>query len=193
MHVLFRSNHWRHSALWVPVILISIMFTLYFSAAADALAYDYERLFSEPWRILGAHFVHLNFAHLISNLLAFIAVCLIFAPVMQGRVLLNVVLFSALFAALVPYLLGEQAQFAGFSGVIHGLISFATCQMALQKRKAGYVMLALLALKLCAEWFLPLPTSIWLGADIAPAAHLGGAVGGLVAVIALRPRLQAGK
>lgn len=192
MRVLFRSERWRRSALWVPAILLSIMVTLHFSpGASDALAYDYERLFSEPWRLLGAHLVHLNLAHLVSNLLAFIAVCLIFAPVMQGRVLLNVVLFSALVAALFPYFLNQTSQFVGFSGVTHGLISFAACQWAIQKRPVGFIMLALLAVKLLAEWFLPLPSATWLGAEIAPIAHIGGALGGLIAVVALRPRIAA--
>ncbi|RUO34776.1 rhombosortase [Aliidiomarina soli] len=179
-----------HAAWVVPLVLVvGMLYVQQWPAALDVLDYAPERLSSDPWRWWSAHFVHLNATHLVANLLAFTAVCLIFAPWLRGFVLLGVVLVSATCASLVPWLANQDLHFAGFSGVLHGLLLFACVRVA-QQHWLGFAMLALLTAKLLAELCLGYFSDsqlviAWLGSPTAYLAHLGGALGGGLSLLAL--------
>lgn len=92
----------------------------------DALAFYRERSGQPLWQIFSAHFVHLDWPHLWANLIAFIATCVIFAPILTTTRLLVVLLLGAIGAAGAASLLGDAHSFVGFSALTHAMVSFAT-------------------------------------------------------------------
>lgn len=178
----------RRSSLWVPCLILAVLLTLHvYPLSVASLDYNYDLLFAEPWRLLSAHFVHLNLTHLLSNAVIFALFSYLFRSYMAGRVLFNVVLFSAVFAALIPWLLGQQASFIGLSGVLHGMLAFAAVRMLQAGNRWGMLLLLGLILKVALDLTLD-RSAPWLGADIAAYAHLGGVVGGLAAIPGTRMR-----
>ncbi|MGX5914243.1 rhombosortase [Aliidiomarina sp. Khilg15.8] len=181
----------RRDTLWVPCLVLALILALHlYPLSIDALDYNYDKLFAEPWRILSTHFIHLNTAHMVSNALVFALIAYLFRTSIAGRVLLNVVVFSALFAALVPWLLGQQTSFIGLSGVLHGMLAYTAVRMLQSRNRWGIALALGLVIKILLDLTLD-RSSLWLGADIAAYAHLGGIIGGLIAVPALRTRSNA--
>lgn len=172
----------------------------------DALAFYRERSGQPLWQIFSAHFVHLDWPHLWANLIAFIATCVIFAPILTTTRLLVVLLLGAIGAAGAASLLGDAHSFVGFSALTHAMVSFATVavlfsrpggQMGNQvvdkqldiRPAVGWFMLLAIIAKSAAE-LLPATTYLnWLQQQVAAEAHLGGLVSGaLVGLWVFRPR-----
>jgi rhomboid family GlyGly-CTERM serine protease len=178
----------RRDTLWVPCLILALMIALHFyPIPLSSVDYNYDQLFAEPWRLLSAHFVHLHFTHMLSNALMFALISFLFRAYIAGRVLLNVVLFSAVFAALVPWLVGQQTSFVGLSGVLHGILAFAAVIMLQRGNRWGIAVLVGLGIKVLLDLVLD-RNAPWLGAEIAAYAHLGGLLGGLIAIPGTRKR-----
>ncbi|WP_194755736.1 rhombosortase [Aliidiomarina indica] len=172
-----------------PAIIVLVLFVIHILPATHAaLSLQQEGVFSQAWRLFTTHLVHLNSFHLFMNVLAFILVAIIFKPVVHGRLLVNVVAFSALFAALLPLVLSDTPYFVGFSGIIHGIVAYAGAVMVRRKNKWGFAVLAGLVAKLVVDMMGAGQYDPYLDAEIAYLAHLGGALGGLVAVPGLQRR-----
>lgn len=178
----------RRGSLWVPCLILAVLLTLHvYPLSVESIDYNYDLLFAQPWRFLSAHFVHLNLTHLLSNAVMFALISYLFRAYMSGRILLNVVLFSAIFAALIPWLLEQQASFIGLSGVLHGMLAFPAVRMLQAGNRWGMLLLLGLMVKVALDITLD-RSAPWLGADIAAYAHLGGIAGGLVAIPGTRMR-----
>lgn len=147
-----------------------------------------EGFLAQSWRLLTTHLVHLNSYHLLTNIFGLLLVAVIFRDYVYGRMMINVMIFSGLFAALFALSLGDQHVFVGFSGVLHGLVAYAGVMMLKHTQKLGFAVLALLVAKLVFDMMNAEAIDPWLNAQIAYLAHLGGALGGLIAVQTLRRR-----
>jgi|GEM_PF-2811147 len=170
-----------------PVIVVLVLVLVSTSASLQAWLLLYEdNAFRQPWRLFTTHLVHLHHMHLSMNVIAFVLISIIFRRFVQGRLLINVMLISALFASLIPIMLAQDYQFAGLSGVLHGVVAFAGVTMFKQQHRLGIWVLAALVAKLVADLVLADTTPGWLGAQVAYLSHLGGAIGGVLAVPGLR-------
>lgn len=160
-----------------------------------------EFIVQQPWRWWSAHFVHLNITHLLGNLVAFIAIVVVFAPVWQRGALLWVLIASSTFSTALVWVAPGSASFAGLSGALHGLALYGLLCMRTQ-HWAYLLGLVAVTTKLLLELsFVYLNTyasgsydsavlshlhelqaiSQWLEAPTAYLAHIGGSLGGMVA------------
>lgn len=159
-------------------------------AAGAVLEYRRALALEQPWRLLTAHFVHINWTHALVNCAAWWAVARLFAPDLSAR-RQALALLCGMFAVDAALLLLHPllAWYRGLSGALHALyFCGATVWLARAcppARVSALIPLAMLA----AGWVKVLieqpsgalaPFAPWLGAPVAPQAHLAGAVGGAV-------------
>lgn len=141
----------------------------------------------EYWRLVSAHLVHLGAGHLWPNVAALAIVGLMFADVFRNADWWRVSAASAASIDLGLYFLDPGvAWYVGLSGVLHGSVAAGAFVLALRRELVGIVLAVGLAAKLLFEQLAgPLPfTAESVGAPVVVAAHLYGAVGGLLAEVA---------
>ncbi len=178
--------------------------------AGASLQYETARNAAEPWRLLTAHFVHLNWRHAIVNAAAWIVLARLFAPDLPAPRQLIVMVAGAagISAGLVLFYPGI-AWYRGLSGVLHALYFAGAGAWSLHARSTKPRAMALLPVALFfAGWIkvaleqpraATLPIPAWLGAPVVPQAHLLGALCGTLmalafaAVDAQRARVSSGR
>jgi rhomboid family GlyGly-CTERM serine protease len=163
-----------------------------FDAAGAALEYRRALLLAEPWRLITAHLVHVNWQHALSNAAAWWLVARLFGPDLDLSRQLIALLTGALaidagLAALHPTL----EWYRGLSGVLHALyFAGATAWLAnalVRPRTPTLRGLWLPAALALGGWIKvaleqpaasATPYAEWLGASVVPQAHLFGAAAG---------------
>lgn len=161
-------------------------------------AYDPQTPFASPWRWLTTHLVHLDWGHALANMTAFVAVCVIFAPLFNLQRLIAVLLIGAVGACTVHTLAEPVASFVGFSALTHALVAFCAVLISTNRPSStaafrpwvGYLMLIAILLKLSFELSMPAQSLNWLGANTAVYAHLGGVIGGVIIALWSLSRLK---
>lgn len=165
-----------------------------------ALEYRSALAASAPWRLLTAQLVHLNWPHALVNAAAWWIVARLFAAELAPRRQAAVIAAGALaVAGALP--LAPLAGYRGFSGVLHALFFagalgwlLAALRPPAPRRTEGAVALLLLAsggAKLALELAAPAAAHpAWLGAAIAPHAHLAGAGAGLAVAAVWAARMR---
>ena len=84
------------------------------------------------WRVITGNFVHINFPHLFTNLVALFAVlCLGYGRVMCSTWVVATLFISVCVTLGVYYFVPSIKFYVGFSGALHGLLAFT----ALMQRK----------------------------------------------------------
>lgn len=170
-----------------PFVLTLIIFSIYFNPDfATYLALEAKPLNQQLWQIFTTHLVHLNTLHLFMNLAVFWILVVAFRQYVQGRLLMNVMLFSALFATLTSVILGGEYLFVGLSGVLHGVVVYVAFKMHEEHPWLARALLTLVVLKLISDVIRADSSPIWLEAQVAYLTHIGGAIGGLIAVPSLK-------
>jgi rhomboid family GlyGly-CTERM serine protease len=175
-----------------PAIAIAVLLGFHFLGSGHLALLRYDRaavLAGEGWRLVTGHLVHADAAHLGWNLLGVLIVGFLFAREYTARQWLLVLCASTIATALGFLLLEpELARYVGFSGVLHGCMAAGLVAWLRGPRDAiTWIVTALFAAKLGWEHLVgPLPfTSSSLSLPVIHEAHSYGAVGGLVAGLAL--------
>jgi rhomboid family GlyGly-CTERM serine protease len=168
-------------------LLLAAMVLLLQFAPADALEYRRALLGAQPWRLISAHLVHVNWTHATINAAALVIVARLFAVDLSPTRQLATLAVAALVISLSLALLWPSiAWYRGLSGALHALF-FAGVTVALLRapRQASVIWLPLLLvvggwIKVVFEEPLgdATPYAAWLGAQVVPQAHLVGAVCG---------------
>ena len=139
----------------------------------------------EWWRLVTAHWVHLGALHLVFDSAGLLLLWALYARALGPRHWLLVLLCAT--AAIDAGLWWGEPQlqwYVGLSGLLHGAWAAGALAVALRRDRLGWLMLAILALKLSLEQRAG--ASLLLGAmPVVTAAHAYGALGGLTAVAAL--------
>jgi rhomboid family GlyGly-CTERM serine protease len=160
--------------------------------AMDASALEYRATLagSEPWRLLTAHLVHINWPHALINGAAWWVVARLYAtelaPLRQSAVL---VASAAVIGTGLALLHPTIAWYRGFSGVLHALFFAGGVQWlvatlretrTLRSLWLPAVLVAGGAIKVALEQPAgsTTPYADWLGAGTVPQAHLLGALTG---------------
>ena len=145
------------------------------------------------WRVLSGNFAHLNGRHLALNLIAWLLIFLIGRTWMgTGAWLVYLVAGCLSVSACLYWLAPEGAFFGGLSGALHGLFAVIALHQMRAGERLGFVLLAVLALKLAYEGYYEsgVGTSAFIGVPVAAETHLYGTAGAvLLFVLARMPGL----
>jgi rhomboid family GlyGly-CTERM serine protease len=167
--------------LWVYLAIVQMLF---FQLFFTDFAYNRQVLFSEPWRLWTAHWVHLGVWHWVLNAAALALLPEIFLRSSRQFFVLLWFVLPPLLSLMLWFLLPQLSLYAGLSGVLHG-IYLAMALAAIQdrhvaERRMGWV----IALGLCAKvgWEAysgNSQTAKLIGAPVVLQAHQYGAGLGL--------------
>jgi rhomboid family GlyGly-CTERM serine protease len=170
---------------------LALLWALRLGDPALTLALRYERVaigHGEWWRLVSAHWVHLDARHLLLDSAGLVLLwCLYARELRPGQWLL--VLACATLAVDAGLWWGDPglAWYLGISGLLHGAWAAGAMAQWLRGERRGALMLALLAFKLLLERRAG-ASLVSAALPVVPLAHVFGALGGLVAVAALALR-----
>lgn len=167
-----------------------------------ALEYRYGVAASEPWRLITAHFVHINWPHVVINAAAWFVVARLFAGELAPSRQVRVVPVAAVVISVgLATVYARIEWYRGFSGVLHALF-FAGATTWLKQALASAASRRVAALWLpgalvAGGWIkvaleqpaasAATPHAAWLGAATVPQAHLlGAACGTLLGLVFAR-------
>lgn len=182
----------QHPAVRVWAIPVATMA----AAAALELRGDWSRVWlsyerdpiasGQVWRLLSGHFVHLGPAHLLLNVAGLLLVWALVGRSLPARRWLAVGAVSM--AAIDAGFWVQQPQlqwYVGLSGLLHGLLAAGVFAEIRAGRRDAWLLAAMLAFKLVYETAAgPMPGSeAAAGGPVVVAAHLYGAIGGLLASV----------
>ncbi|MEI2276583.1 rhomboid family intramembrane serine protease [Paenarthrobacter ilicis] len=128
--------------------------------------------------------LHANFNHLLSNTLPLIIFG--FLAFMSGiRVFLTALAFSWLGSGLTVWLIGGGGVTVGASGLVFGFFAFLLVRGFFNRNWWQILLSIVLFMAYGSILFGVLPTVMGF---VSWQAHLGGAIGGVIAAVLLRPR-----
>ena len=140
----------------------------------------------EYCRLLSGHFTHLGYSHLLLNLAGLVLVWLLVGSYYDNRSWLLVIAVSvATVSACFWWLERDLIWYVGLSGVLHGLLMAGAVRGLKSRPGESALLLVIVIAKLGYEQLAgPLPGSESAsGGAVIVAAHLYGAIGGLLAAL----------
>lgn len=157
------------------------------------LQWRYERgavAAGQWWRLFTCHFVHLDVTHALLNVVGLALLWNLFARSYGlWQWLLAVAACLVAIASGFWFLSPHLQWYVGASGLLHGVFACGCIAMIRHGDRIGLIAAVIYTAKLVWEqWHGPLPFEEH--GHVATVAHLYGAVGGLVAGSALRPRRE---
>jgi rhomboid family GlyGly-CTERM serine protease len=173
------------------ILACLVLFLPALGGEAARLGLRYERAalsHGELWRLLSAHWVHLNLRHTLVNIAGFVLLWALFARDFSPRQWLVILAAAVIAIDAGLWLLDSTVQwYVGSSGVLHGILAAGTLAHLKRREPDGWLLAAILVVKLLYEQRVgPLPFSG--SRAVVVDAHLYGVIGGLAAALALRPR-----
>ena len=171
---------------WLAPLALGAMLVALQALDTTLLRYEREAvLHGQWWRLVTAHFVHADLAHLAWNLAGLALVAWLFVRE-YARVEWLLILCVSTAAVDLGFLVFEPQLewYVGFSGVLHGLMAAGLLAWLVRERDAvTALVVALFAAKLAWEHLVgPLPfTAQTLSLPVIHSAHTYGAIGGLLA------------
>lgn len=164
--------------------LICLGIYLFEPQASYWLAYYHTGIAQfELWRLVTATFCHTNFNHLAMNLIALVITLGLFIETFKNMRLLPIIVFNSVFIALALFFLDTNLLwYVGFSGVLHGLFSFAVLSDIFRKEKWGYLLGVGLLIKITHEQLYGAQQSTidMIGAPVLVNAHFYGVLAGVI-------------
>lgn len=157
----------------------------------NALSFDRSAIGAgQWWRVLSAHFVHLDAEHVLLNGLGVVLMWALFARDYSPGRWAAIYLFAALtISAGLWFLNPELSWYVGASGALHGVMTAGTLAHLRRRDLDGWILAIFIVAKLSYEQFagsMPFAGS----ADTIVDAHLYGAAGGLVLALFLKSRRE---
>jgi rhomboid family GlyGly-CTERM serine protease len=159
---------------------------------AARIALRYERMAiagGEWWRLITAHFVHIDLEHTLLNVMGVVLMWAIFARDLSPRqwLIVTTVVLLTIDAGLWFRDKGVD-WYVGASGALHGFMAAGTYVHVRRGDLDGWILVVFIVLKLGYEQLhgvLPFAES---GMPVVLNAHLYGAIGGVIAAACLKPR-----
>ncbi|HEX6396979.1 MAG TPA: rhombosortase [Steroidobacteraceae bacterium] len=156
-------------------------------------AWSYQRTAiaaGEWWRVITAHFVHLDANHALLNTLGLVLMWALFARDYSPLRWLAIYLFSSLAISFGLYVFDPEVHwYVGASGALHGVMTAGTLAHLRRRDLDGWILAAFILAKLSYEQLAgSMPFAG--GANTLVDAHLYGAIGGLLLALFLRSRAE---
>jgi rhomboid family GlyGly-CTERM serine protease len=156
-----------------------------------ALSYQREAIASgQWWRLLSAHFVHLDAGHAVLNGLGLVLMWALFARDYSPLRWLAIYLTSALCISAGLWVLNPEVDwYVGASGALHGVMAAGTLAHLRHRDLDGWILAVFIVVKLSYEQLagsMPFAGA----ANTIVDAHLYGAIGGLLLALFLRSRSE---
>ena len=157
----------------------------------DALSYQRDAIAAgQWWRVLTAHFVHLDAGHALLNSLGLVLMWALFARDYSPWRWLAIYSAAALTISAGLWILDPQIEwYVGASGTLHGVLAAGTLAHLRRRDLDGWILAVFTVAKLSYEQFvgsMPFAGSVNTVVD----AHLYGAIGGLAVASLLRSRRE---
>jgi rhomboid family GlyGly-CTERM serine protease len=160
-------------------------------AILPALEYRRDALPGQPWRLITAHLVHVNWTHALANAAAWVVLARLFGPRLDAtRQALSLALGGLCVSLALAAFYPSISWYRGASGALHALFfAGATGEWIAAIRGRSMRASLLSSLLLAGGWIkvaveLPhdaaTPFADWLAATTVPQAHLLGAIAGTV-------------
>lgn len=184
---------WRARRIQPLPVLIAAVAVALAALGRDglaALAWQRAAIESgEAWRLVSGQLVHLGIGHLLLNLAALAAAMALFTGFRTRDWAGSFACSGLAVAAGLWWASPGLAWYAGLSGALHGVYVAGAVAWLWQGERGGWLLAAGLVAKLAWEaWAGPSALSETLtGGAVVTAAHLYGALGGLVWGLAGRP------
>jgi rhomboid family GlyGly-CTERM serine protease len=161
-------------------------------AGREALRYDRTALAAgQWWRLITAHFVHLDFDHAALNSLGLVLMWALFARDYRSRHWLAILLGSIAAIDAGLWLRDSTvAWYVGSSGALHGIMAAGTLAHLRRRDLDGWILAVFIVVKLAYEQSagaLPFTDS---HAGVVVDAHLFGTLGGVAVAAFLQPRME---
>ena len=161
-------------------------------AGREALRYDRAALAAgQWWRLLTAHFVHLDFDHAALNSLGLVLMWALFARDYRPRQWLAILLGSIAAIDAGLWLCDSTiAWYVGSSGALHGIMAAGTLAHLRRRDLDGWILAVFIVVKLAYEQSvgaLPFTDS---HSGVVVDAHLFGTLGGAGIAAFLAPRME---
>jgi rhomboid family GlyGly-CTERM serine protease len=178
-----------NAGTWLAPLLLALVliaFQAFGSPHWTMLRYERAAIMAgEAWRLVSAHFIHVDGVHLAWNVAGLALVSWLFAREFEVTGWLAILAVSTITTSLGFLLFEPQLEwYVGFSGALHGLMAAGLCAWLLRSRDSLTALVAgLFVLKLGWEHFagaLPF-TAATLTVPVIHAAHSYGAIGGTAA------------
>lgn len=175
----------------LPALLAVAITALILQAVGGPEAWRLDRalLLTQPWRLLTGHLVHVGWMHLLLNLAG-----AVLASILVGRAFtagqwawLMLICVAGIDAGLL--LLSPAIDwYAGFSGVLHGVVAAGAVASLAGARAMAALLLGGLVLKLVFEQLGAglTGTTQLIGAPVVVDAHLYGALAGAAGALLIR-------
>ncbi len=156
-------------------------------------AWSYQRsaiAAGQWWRVLTAHFVHLDAGHALLNGLGLVLMWALFARDYSPLRWAAIYLVSALSISAGLWFFDPQVEwYVGASGALHGVMAAGTVAHLRRRDLDGWILAVFIIAKLSYEQFagaMPFSGSAHTLVD----AHLFGAIGGLAIALLLQSRRE---
>jgi rhomboid family GlyGly-CTERM serine protease len=159
--------------------------------ARRALSFDRPAIAAgQWWRLLTAHFVHLDLEHAVLNSLGLVLMWALFARDYSPWRWAAIYLAAALAVSAGLWFGNPELQwYVGASGALHGVMTAGTIAHLRRRDLDGWILATFIVLKLGYEQLsgaLPFAGS----SDTIVDAHLYGAIGGVVVAVFLKSRRE---
>lgn len=180
----YQRDFWR---LATAIAVLAAILALGDSAVRNMLAWDRDALSEgELWRLVGGHFVHLGWSHLLLNLAGLALVAwLVGRRFSWPRWFLIAATSIAAMDAGFWFLYSALDWYVGLSGLLYGLLVAGLFAGVLERDREALILAVLIVAKIAWEQVVgPLPGSeSTTGGKVIVEAHLYGACGGLLGAL----------
>jgi rhomboid family GlyGly-CTERM serine protease len=142
------------------------------------------------WRLLSAHFVHLDAEHALLNVFGVVLMWALFARDYSPWRWLAIYSFSGLAIGLGLWFLNPELDYyVGASGALHGVMAAGTVAHLRRRDLDGWILAVFMLSKLTYEQLSGALPFVGSGSTIVD-AHLYGAIGGLAVSLLLKSRRE---
>jgi rhomboid family GlyGly-CTERM serine protease len=169
------------------VVLALLCLLLQIWPGMEILRYERSLLAEQPWRIVTGHFVHLDYIHLLLNLLGVTLVRILFADVLPNRLSILIAACSALGITAGLYLLNPEVEwYVGLSGILYGYCAggalYGMVKVPYRRRFYALLLLVIFLKLLWEQWSGGSWSDVLFNSAVVTHAHLYGVICNLLIV-----------